>query len=181
MERKYLDDMKGTKCKIISKEPGEEKVKVFYGILNEIDYKYGFIVVKSRNGLGCLRIDNIVAIKPVNKDKKDRLILANKEAMVGIGTLIVFIAMILVAAVAASIIIQTSENLQQRAQSVSTQTIREVSSGMVINDVIGLTDINKTRITHLVLSVRPRAGSRDIDLSLCTVSVLYDELHLLTL
>ena len=44
--------------------------------------------------------------------------------------------MVLVAAVAASVIIQTSENLQQRAYAVGKQTIREVSSGI---HIIGFT------------------------------------------
>jgi len=44
-----------------------------------------------------------------------------------------------------------------------------------------LTNSNKTKITHLAITVRPRAGSKDIDLSLCTLTVLYNDLSLLTL
>jgi flagellin FlaB len=179
MEKKYLEKLVGQQSKFVTREPGEKTVKVITGTLEEIDYHDGFIVIDSDQGTGALRIENIVAIKPANKSQ--RKLKDNKQAMVGIGTLIVFIAMILVAAVAASVIIQASESLQQKAQNVATQTTREVSAGLVITDITGYTNINRTKITHLALTVRPRAGSSDIDLSLCTLSVLYEDLSLLTL
>lgn len=179
MEKKYLEKLVGQQSKFVTREPGEKTVKVITGTLEEIDYHDGFIVIDSDQGTGALRIENIVAIKPANKCQ--RKLKENKQAMVGIGTLIVFIAMILVAAVAASVIIQASESLQQKAQNVATQTTREVSAGLVITDITGYTNINRTKITHLALTVRPRAGSSDIDLSLCTLSVLYEDLSLLTL
>lgn len=60
--------------------------------------------------------------------------------MVGIETLIVFIAMVLIATVAASVLITTSENLQSRAKTVGTATIREVSAGLAIEDIAGYTN-----------------------------------------
>lgn len=180
MERKYLEKLIGQYSKIIAKEPGEENIKVITGTLEDVDYKEGFILIDSEQGLGALRIKNIVAIKPGIK-KKIREKRNNDKAMIGIGTLIVFIAMILVAAVAASVIIQASESLHQQAQSVATQTTREVSAGLVIEDITGYTNANKTIITHLALTVRPRAGSKDIDLSYCTLTILYENLSLLTL
>jgi flagellin FlaB len=183
MEKKYMERLVGKYCKVVTKEPGEERASVVTGTLEDVDYKDGFILVDSSQGLGCLRINTVIAIKPASKRKhlEKRQIKEEDKAMVGIGTLIVFIAMILVAAVAASVIIQTSERLQQRAQSVGTQTIREVSSGMVINNIIGYTNAEKTRIEYLALSVRARAGSKDIDLGLVTLTVLYDNLSILTL
>jgi flagellin FlaB len=175
MEKKYLERLKGTYCKIVAKEPGSEKVSIINGTIENIDTSEGLIIIKSRNGLGFLRLEYIIAIKPKN------LITTDKRAMVGIGTLIVFIAMILVAAVAASIIIRTSENLEQKAQSVATQTTREVAAGVVIDDIIGYTNINKTRISYMLLTVRPRAGSNDIDLSSTTLTIKYNNLTLLTL
>lgn len=178
MEKKYLKKIIGQYSKIIAKEPGEKDLKVIYGRLEEIDLKDGFVLIDSKQGLGAIRIENIIAIKPHTiKQNIDR----NNNAMVGIGTLIVFIAMILVAAVAASVIIQTSESLQQKAQNVATQTTREVSAGLVIEGIVGYTNPNRTIITHLALTIRPRAGSNDIDLSLCTLSILYNNLSILTL
>jgi hypothetical protein len=64
MEKKYMEKLIGTYCKIVTKEPGEEKASVVTGIIEEVDYKDGFILVDSEQGLGCLRINTIIAIKP---------------------------------------------------------------------------------------------------------------------
>jgi len=187
MEKKYLERLVGKYCKIVTKEPGEERASVVTGTLEDVDYQDGFILVDSQQGLGCLRINTIVAIKPGRKhtteDEKDKKkqMKKDEQAMVGIGTLIIFIAMVLIAAVASSVLITTSETLQSRAKTVGTQTIREVSAGVAIDSVTGYTNSEKTYIEYLALTVRPRAGSKDIDLSLCTLSVLYDNLTIITL
>ncbi len=166
MTKRYMEKLVGKYCKIVTKEPGEERANVVTGILEDVDYKDGFILVDSSQGLGCLRIDTIIAIKPGKKHRPENTDIAEDEqAAVGIGTLIVFIAMILVAAVAASVIIQTAENLQQRAYAVGKQTIRDVSSGLQVIEVTGYTDVNKTKIQYLAIAVSPRAGSLDIDLN----------------
>ena len=175
MEKKYMERLVGKYCKIVTKEPGEERASVVTGILEDVDYKDGFILIDSEQGLGCLRINTIIAIKPGRK-RPEHQIKKDEEAMVGIGTLIVFIAMVLIAAVAASVLINTSETLQSRAKTVGTSTIREVSAGVAIEGVNGYTNPAKTKIEYLGLTVRPRAGSKDIDLSLCTLSILYDNI-----
>ena len=180
MEKKYMERLVGKYCKIITKEPGEDRASVVTGILEDVDYKDGFILVDSKQGLGCLRINTIIAIKP-GKKRPEHQIKKDEDAMVGIGTLIVFIAMVLIAAVAASVLINTSETLQSRAKQVGTSTIREVSAGVAIEEVSGYTNPEKTKIEYLGLLVRPRAGSKDIDLSLCTLSVLYNNLTVVLL
>ncbi len=166
MVKRYMEKLVGKYCKIVTKEPGEERANVVSGVLEDVDYKDGFILVDSSQGLGCLRIDTIIAIKPGKKHRpEDKTLTEDNEAAVGIGTLIVFIAMILVAAVAASVIIQTAENLQQRAYAVGKQTIRDVSSGLHVIDVTGYTDVNKSKIEYLAIAISPRAGSLDIDLN----------------
>ena len=64
-----------------------------------------------------------------NKIENDNL------AAIGIGAMIVFIALILVAAVAAAVIIQTAEKLQQNAQSTGDDTTDEMSGKIQILNV----------------------------------------------
>ena len=64
MEKRYMERLVGKYCKIVTKEPGEDRATVVTGILEDVDYKDGFILVDSSQGLGCLRIDTIIAIKP---------------------------------------------------------------------------------------------------------------------
>jgi len=54
---------------------------------------------------------------------------------IGIGAMIVFIALILVAAVASAVIIQTGEKLQQNAQQTGSDTQREIGGKVTINGV----------------------------------------------
>jgi len=147
MEKKYMERLIGKYCKIVTKEPGEDRASVVTGTLEDVDYKDGFILVDSEQGLGCLRINTIVAIKPGHKrNLSKRKIKDEDQAMVGIGTLIIFIAMVLIAAVASSVLITTSETLQSRAKSVGTQTIREVSAGVSIESITGYTNTDNTSV-----------------------------------
>jgi flagellin FlaB len=57
-------------------------------------------------------------------------------AAIGIGAMIVFIALILVAAVAAAVIIQTAEKLQQNAQTTGEDTTDMMASKITIKSVI---------------------------------------------
>lgn len=177
-----MERLVGKYCKIVTKEPGEERANVVTGILEDVDYKDGFILVDSSQGLGCLRIDTIIAIKPGKKHRpENKTRLNDDEADVGIGTLIVFIAMVLVAAVAASVIMQTAENLQQRAYAVGKQTIRDVSTGLRVIGVTGYTDVNKTKIEYLAIAITPRAGSYDVDLNKTLLYIQLDNYSVLSL
>lgn len=70
MERKYMKRLMGKYCKIVTKEPGEQRASVVTGTLEDVDYEDGFILVDSNQGLGCLRINTIIAIKPGNQIKR---------------------------------------------------------------------------------------------------------------
>jgi hypothetical protein len=64
MNGKCVDKLIGKYCKIITKEPGEERPNVVTGIIIEIDHDAGFLTIESTQGIGCLNINTIVAIKP---------------------------------------------------------------------------------------------------------------------
>ena len=64
MEKRYMEKLVGKYCKIVTKEPGEERANVVIGVLEDVDYEDGFILVDSCHELNCLRIGTIIAIKP---------------------------------------------------------------------------------------------------------------------
>ncbi|MBP1910241.1 archaellin/type IV pilin N-terminal domain-containing protein [Methanolobus bombayensis] len=100
----------------------------------------------------------------------------NTKAQVGIGTLIIFIAMVLVAAVAAAVLIQTSGTLQQKAQSTGKQATQEVSSNLMVKTIEGVraknsaTDMSST-IDLLKLKVGLNVGSSPVDVNQVVISI----------
>jgi len=81
---------------------------------------------------------------------------------IGIGAMIVFIAMVLVAGIAASVLIQTSTKLESQAMATGSQTTQEVAGGIAVTDIEAHVS---TDIDGLAITVRARAGSPGIDLN----------------
>jgi flagellin FlaB len=101
----------------------------------------------------------------------------DKKGASGIGTLIVFIAMVLVAAVAASVLINTSGFLQQKASSTGKESTEQVASGLMTSGVTG--HIYKYGTTYydldkMVAYILPNAGSAPIDLKEAKLFLTYD-------
>jgi len=88
---------------------------------------------------------------------------------IGIGAMIVFIAMVLVAGIAASVLIQTSTKLESQAMKSGQETIAEVSTGLAVFDIEGKTGTSDLR--DLAITVRARAGASDIDLNETTILI----------
>ncbi len=82
----------------------------------------------------------------------------DEVAAIGIGAMIVFIALILVAAVASTIIIKTAEELQQRAEKTGDDTRDEISGKMQIISAF-VDTAAATHVTQVVLLAQMSAGS----------------------
>ena len=86
----------------------------------------------------------------------------NREAgSIGIGAMIVFIALILVAAVASTIIIKTAEELQQNAESTSDDTRKEISGKVNIIQII-VNGSSGNDIDSLIVTAKIASGSTDV-------------------
>ena len=110
------------------------------------------------------------------KANKKLCMRTDTRAQVGIGTLIIFIAMVLVAAVAAAVLIQTSGVLQQKAQATGKQATQEVSSNLIIKSIEGVraknssTDMSDT-IDMLKVRVGLNVGSAPVDVNQVVISI----------
>ncbi|SDG00439.1 flagellin FlaB [Methanolobus vulcani] len=101
---------------------------------------------------------------------------SDASAQVGIGTLIIFIAMVLVAAVAAAVLIQTSGTLQQKAQSTGKQATQEVSSNLMVKTIEGIRAKSSAtnmaaNVSMLELKVGLNVGSSPVDVNQVVISI----------
>ncbi|MEA3190957.1 MAG: archaeal flagellin FlaB [Thermoplasmata archaeon] len=99
----------------------------------------------------------------------------DEAAEVGIGTMIVFIAAILVAAIAAGVLINTAQKLQSKSQQTGTEASQNVASALTVMRVDGLRsdDAANDPIDQLDLTVQLAAGADPVDLS--KLAILLDD------
>ncbi|WP_226039374.1 archaellin/type IV pilin N-terminal domain-containing protein [Natrinema sp. DC36] len=99
------------------------------------------------------------------------------RGQVGIGTLIVFIAMVLVAAIAAGVLINTAGVLQSQASDTGSETQQEVANqidvihavGAVYEGASGEDALNNSYVDTVNMTIKKSAGSEAIDLTSMTV------------
>ena len=88
---------------------------------------------------------------------------------IGIGAMIVFIAMVLVAGIAASVLIQTSTKLETQTLKTGRETLAEAASGLKIEYIEGYNSSGK--ITKMAVEATARAGVTSIDLSQVVIEI----------
>ena len=89
--------------------------------------------------------------------KRDR---SDESGSIGIGAMIVFIALILVAAVASTVIIKTAEELQDRAEKTGDDTRDQISGKLIITDVyVNSDDATDGDIDDLTVIAKLASGS----------------------
>jgi flagellin FlaB len=106
-----------------------------------------------------------------DNDKRD-----SERGQVGIGTLIVFIAMVLVAAIAAGVLINTAGFLQSQSEETGQQSSQQVTNRLQIQTATGLvtTDDPDNTIGGVEMIATKAPGAEDIDLTGVTVQWVDD-------
>ncbi|ARS88969.1 archaellin/type IV pilin N-terminal domain-containing protein [Natrarchaeobaculum aegyptiacum] len=94
---------------------------------------------------------------------------ADGRGQVGIGTLIVFIAMVLVAAIAAGVLINTAGMLQSQAEATGEESTDLVSERIDVTSTVGIVEEagedDPEALDEIRLTVTGAAGASDIDLN----------------
>lgn len=91
----------------------------------------------------------------------------NYNASIGVGSIVIFIATIIIAGIAASIIMQTMDNLGQQAKKTGSETIRDISGGLKVIQVTGYND--QGLISKLSIFTEIITASEPIDMYYTTI------------
>jgi flagellin-like protein len=90
-----------------------------------------------------------------------------QKGQVGIGTLIVFIAMVLVAAIAAAVLVNTAGFLQSQAEQTGQEATDQVSNRIQVQSASG--NYGGSDINEIDLVVSKAPGSENVDISAATL------------
>jgi flagellin-like protein len=98
-----------------------------------------------------------------------------ERGQVGIGTLIVFIAMVLVAAIAAGVLINTAGFLQSKSEQTGEQSSQQVTNRLQTVSTTGIvqdTSTDNPTIEEVNMTVKKAPGADDIDLANVTIQYI---------
>ncbi|MDJ1432161.1 archaellin/type IV pilin N-terminal domain-containing protein [Halostagnicola sp. A-GB9-2] len=95
----------------------------------------------------------------------------DRRAQVGIGTLIMFVAMVLIAVVAAGVLVNTAGVLQSQAEATGQESTAEVSNTLEVYTSVGTLDENG-HIETVDMTVSLGPGSNPIDLGNIVIDYL---------
>lgn len=98
----------------------------------------------------------------------------NERGQVGIGTLIVFIAMVLVAAIAAGVLINTVGFLQTQSEQTGTESTEQVADNLQVITTAGNVSGNDV-INEIRIGVQPVGGAGDVNLAELTLQYVSDD------
>jgi len=99
----------------------------------------------------------------------------DSRGQVGIGTLIIFIAMVLVAAVAAGVLINTAGMLEAKASDTSQDSQAQVSNHIVVVSAVGEVDSGSDSVDTLNLTLMKAAGAGDMNLEKASFEYISDD------
>ena len=97
------------------------------------------------------------------------------RGQVGIGTLIVFIAMVLVAAIAAGVLVNTAGFLQATAEDAGQESVDKVTNRLDVVNQHGNVSSSGDRVNRIKLTARLAAGSGAVSLNQTTIKYVSDE------
>jgi flagellin FlaB len=96
------------------------------------------------------------------------------RGQVGIGTLIVFIAMVLVAAIAAGVLVNTAGFLQATAEDAGQESVDKVTNRVEVLNTHGTVG-SSDDIANMTLTIRLAAGSSAVDMNSTSIKYLSDD------
>jgi flagellin-like protein len=140
-----------------------------FKFFSKIRADIGALLLPILANLGALS-DGMLGILLTNKlGLKTKYAKFSNKGETGIGTLIIFIAIVLVAAIAASVLLGTAGSLQQKALTTGKQTQQEVSSG-VEPILVAATDGSTGTVLNFEILLKLSAGSDPLSLNDTTIT-----------
>jgi flagellin FlaB len=97
-----------------------------------------------------------------------------ERGQVGIGTLIVFIAMVLVAAIAAGVLINTAGFLQTQAEATGEESTEQVSNNLEVESVVSEVE-SGPQVNAIAIDVSLAPGANPIDITSATLEWIGDD------